>query len=231
MMNGIILLAALAGAPSTAQDVSLSGVVKLKGEAPRRKPIQIECKACAPLYPEGMAREDLLVDREGRVQGAFVYVKAGLEGREFRPPATAVILDQKGCRYEPHVLGLMTGQTLRLRNSDSHVHCVEALAFANKGLNHGLPPGQESDKTFANPEVMIKIKDSVKVWRSAWIGVLDHPFFAVTGADGTFAFKDLPPGKYTVAAWQEKCEEGTRVVEVKAGTSTAVDFLLDLKKD
>lgn len=230
MMNSILWLV-LAGAPTAAQEVSISGVVKLKGEAPRRKPIHIDCKTCAPLYPEGMAREDLLVNREGRVQGSFVYVKAGLEGRKFPTPATAVILDQKGCRYEPHVLGLMTGQTLRLRNSDPHVQCVEALAFSNKGLNHGLPPGQESDKTFANPEVMIKMKDSVKVWRSAWVGVLDHPFFAVTGADGTFAFKDLPPGKYTVAAWQEKCEEATRVVEVKAGTSMAVDFLLDLKKD
>ncbi len=229
-----LCLALLAGGWPAGQDstATLRGTVRLRGSAPRSRPIRITCAVCAPRYPAGMPREDLIVDGEGRIQGAFVYIKAGLEGRKFEVPKIPVVLDQKGCRYDPHILGMMAGQKLLLRNSDPHPHCTHALPFSNKEFNIGLPKqGQEAEKTFENPEVMIRIKDSVDVWMSAWVGVLSHPFFAVTGADGSFEIRGLPPGTYTLAVWQEKCAEATRHIEGKAEAPLTADFTLDLKKD
>ena len=229
-----LCFALLAGGWAAGQDSSttLRGTVRLKGSAPRSKPIRITCPMCAPQYPGGMPREDLRVDGEGRIRSAFVYVKSGLEGRKFEIPKSPVVLDQKGCRYDPHILGMMVGQKLLIRNSDPHPHCIHALPFSNKEFVIGLPKqGQEVEKTFENPEVMIRIKDSVDVWMSAWVGVLNHPFFAVTGADGRFEIKGLPPGTYTLAVWQEKCAEATRQIDVKADASLTADFTLDLKKD
>lgn len=234
-MKGITLcLAIVVGGLPSSQDpaTSVSGTIKLKGDAPKSKPIKITCPNCAPLYPTGMPREDLVVDNEGRVRGAFVYVKTGLEGKKFDVPKLPVVLDQKGCRYEPRVLGVMAGQDLLIRNSDTHGHCVHALPFTNKEFAFHLEkPGMEMKKQFDRPEVMIKIKDDRDVWMGAWVGVLDHPYFTVTGPDGKYEIKGLPPGKYTLAVWQEKCAVATQDIEVKAKESKSADFSLDLKKE
>jgi hypothetical protein len=234
MKATLLFLVIMAGAVSAGQDtaITVSGTIKLKGDAPKSKPIKIRCPNCAPLYPDGMPREDLVVDKENRVQWAFVYVKAGLEGKKFDVPKMPVLLDQKGCRYEPHVLGIMAGQDFMIRNSDPHAHCFHAIPFVNKEfLGHHEKAGMETKKQFERPEVMVKIKDDRDVWMGAWVGVLDHPYFAVTGPDGKYEIKGLPAGKYTLEVWQERCALVTQEIEVKEKEARSLDFTLELKKE
>lgn len=234
MKSMILCFAIMSWALPATQDPvpSVSGTVTLRGDAPPLKPVKITCPDCVKLYPEGMPREDLVLNKEGHVRSAFVYVKAGLEGKKFEVPKTPVVLDQKACRYEPHVLGVMAGQELLIRNSDAHGHCVHALPFANREFAfHQDKPGMEMKKTFERPEVMIKIKDDRDVWMGAWVAVLDHPFFAVTGPDGKYELKGLPPGKYTLEVWQEKCSPATQEIEVKEKDTKTVNFRLERRKE
>jgi len=224
-----LMLILLASVPQE-DGVTVTGVVKLKGDPPKSKNIKIACPPCAKLYPQGMSREDLVVNSEGAIQGAFVYIKTGLEGKKYAVPETPAVVEMKGCRYEPHVVGLRAGQKLRFRNQDPHNHCVHALAFVCKEMNVALIPGGEFEKTLEKPEVMIRLKDDVYPWMSGWIGLVDHPFFSVTGPDGKFELKGLPPGKYTVEVWQEKCAPTTQNLEVGNKGST-VEFALELKKE
>lgn len=234
MRTCTILLGWILSFPALPQEVpfKLTGTVSLKGEAPKRKPFRIPCPHCAPLYPGGMPREDLVMDAQGRIQGALVFVKSGLEGRKFEAPITPVVLEQKGCRYEPHVAGIMTGQKLVVRNLDPHSHNAHGLGFANKEFNVCLAKqGQEFERVFERPEVPIRIKDDVSPWMGAWIAVFDHPFFAVTDAGGRFELPGLPPGKYTLEVWQERCAPATREVEVAPNGGPAVQLELTLHKD
>jgi hypothetical protein len=234
MKTSSLFLILLAGAAQAGPHggVTLTGTVKLKGDPPKLKRLRLSCPHCAPLYPEGLPREDLVVDPEGRVRWAFVTVKSGLEGRRFDVTPTPVLLDQKGCRYEPRVLGLMAGQKLLVRNSDPHCHCTHALPFRNGEFNFSQPRGAgDVERTFEHPEVMIRVKDDVSPWMAAWIGVLDHPYFAVTGPDGAYAIRGLPPGRYTLAVWHEGCDPATREIEVTAGDSRPVDWTLERKKE
>jgi len=233
-MRILALLAILGVGASPAQESGtvLEGTVSLKDtvDLGKRKPIKIGCPHCAPLYPNGMPREDLSVDAENRIQGAFVYVKSGLEGRKFEPPKTPALITQKGCRYEPHVVGIQVGQELAFRNSDPHDHCIHGLAFTNKEFNFGQPKGcRDIARTLDHPEIMIKVRDDVHVWMSAWVGVLDHPYFAVTDSSGRYRIKDLPPGKYTIEVWHESFKSITREIEVGKDGNT-VDVALTEKK-
>lgn len=228
----LLLLVSLAGGPSAAQETpSISGTVKLKGERPKAKPIKINCPSCGPLYPGGMPREDLMVDDKNLIQSAFVYVKAGLEGKKFEVPKVPVVLEQKGCRYEPHVVGLMVGQKLLIRNSDPHNHCTHGIAFQNKESNLALLPEMEYERVFERPEVSIAFKDDVYPWMRGWVAVVEHPFFAVTGPGGKFEIKGLPAGKYTLEVWQEKCVPLTFDIELKASEKQTLDLGLDPKKE
>ena len=229
----LLLLFVVAGGVSLAQEAgsTVTGVVKLNGEPRRAKTMNIPCPHCAPLYPRGMAREDLVVDEERNIRGAFVYVKSGLEGKKFPVPETSVLVEMKGCRYEPHVLGVRAGQKIRLLNRDPHNHCVHGIPFDNREINVALTPGQDFEKSFDKPEVMIRLKDDVYPWMSAWLGVVDHPFFAVTGPDGKFAIKGLPAGKYTIEVWQPECRPATHELEVGGKEPAPMEWRLELKKD
>jgi plastocyanin len=161
-----------------------------------------------------------------------VWVKAGLEGKQLPAPSAPATLDQKGCRYEPHVVGVMVGQELLIRNSDDLLHNIHALPFENKEFNFGQPSkGMEEKKTFAKQEVMVKVKCDVHPWMSAWVGVVAHPCFAVTDATGKFEIKGVPPGKYTVEVWQEKYKSVTADVEVKAGAAATANFEMKDKRE
>ena len=234
MRTACILLAWSFVLPAVPQDVpgKLTGTVTLKGEWPKRRPFQIDCRHCAPQYPEGMPREDLVVDAGKRIQGAVVFVKSGLEGKKFETPKASVVLQQKGCRYEPHVAGIMTGQKLVVRNLDPHSHNSHGIPFSNKEFNVCLPlQGQEFERTFEKPEVSIRIKDDCLPWKSAWVAVFEHPYFAVTDPKGQFELTALPPGKYTLEVWQERCSPATREIEVGPSGQPTVDFALELKKE
>ncbi len=200
---------------------SISGQIKVK-EPPRRRKINMDADPkCAAMHAERLLTEEVVADAEGNVQWAFVYVKKGLEGKKFEVPKTPVVIDQKGCRYEPHVFGVMTNQEILIKNSDDLLHNIHALPFNNKEFNFGQPSkGMEEKKSFGTVEVMIKIKCDVHPWMSAWAGVLDHPFHATTDAAGKYEIKGLPAGKYTVEVWQEKYVNVSADVEVKEGAAT-----------
>jgi hypothetical protein len=229
----VLLIGTLAAAPQDAS-TTVTGTVSLNGDLniKKKKPMRITCPHCAPLYPAGMPREELILDPQNRIQGAFVFVKAGLEGRKFEAPKTPVLLNQKGCRYEPHVAGVQVGQDFVIRNSDPHDHCAHALPFNGMGFNFGQPKGcPDVTRTFDRAETMIKIKDDVHPWMSAWIGVVDHPYFAVTDAAGKYEIRGLPPGSYTLEVWQESLQSVSREIEVKQGGPKTADFVLELRKE
>ena len=179
---------------------------------------------CLLQNKDGASAEEVVVNPNGTLKNVFVYVKQGLEGQKFDPPTQPVVFDQKGCRYHPHVFGIQVGQTLELLNSDATLHNIHSLAEKSKQFNLGMPlQGMKLTKKFENPEVMVKFKCDVHPWMNAFIGVLSHPFFTVTGEEGTFEIRDLEPGTYTIETWHERYGTQTQNVTVGEGP-THVDF-------
>jgi plastocyanin len=168
----------------------------------------------------------VVVNANGTLANVFVYVKAGLPaGATYPAPTTAVVLDQNGCRYHPHVLGVMVGQNLEILNSDPVLHNIKAKAVKNRPFNVSQPSaGMKTMRTFAAPEVMVALECNVHGWMNAFLGVLPHPFFAVTGTDGSFEIKGLPPGTYTIEAWHEKYGTQSATVTVAGATPKTQDF-------
>ncbi|MBV8880942.1 MAG: hypothetical protein JO332_13310 [Planctomycetaceae bacterium] len=187
---------------------------------------------CAAMHADAPMMDDIVADADGNVQWAFVYVKKGAEGKKPTDAPAPAVINQTGCRYEPHVLGIVVGQDLIIKNSDDLLHNIHALPFSNKEFNFGQPTkGLEEKKQFTTQEVMVKVKCDVHPWMSAWIGVVDHGFFAVTGADGKYAIPGgLPDGKYTVEVWHEGYKSVTAEVEVKGGAAVADLELADKKE-
>jgi plastocyanin len=189
----------------TATAGRVTGRVMLDGAAPANLPIKMTSDpVCISQNPNGATFENFVVDN-GALENVFVYVKDGLGDYYFDVPADPVKLDQHGCRYVPHVLGVRAGQPLAISNSDDTLHNVHALPKTNQEFNRGQHvKGMVDTKTFAAREVMVPFKCDVHGWMQAFVGVMDHPYFAVTHDGGTFDLKNLPPGTYTVEAWHEK---------------------------
>jgi hypothetical protein len=215
---------------------SISGTVKVKGEVKKRKKIKMDSvPACAALHADAPLMDDIVVDENGNCQWAMVYVKKGAEGQKPKDAAAPALINQIGCRYEPHVQGIQVGQDLIVRNSDEFLHNIHALPFANKEFNFGQPTkGLEEKKQFTvtefNPPV--KVKCDVHPWMGAWIGVFDHGFYAVSGADGKYAIPGgLTDGKYTVEVWHEGYKSVSADVDVKGGAGVAQFELTEKKGD
>ena len=173
-----------------------------------------------------MLAGDALV-KDGQVENAFVYIKEGLGDRGFAVPAQPVVIDQKGCLYEPHVAGAQVGQGIEFRNSDAVLHNVHGSPKDSSAFNVALPrQGAERTITVDHPEVMISVRCDLHPWMQGWLGVLDHPYFGVSGADGRVTLKDVPAGDYVIGVWHERF--GTREAKVsvtpKASASASVTF-------
>jgi plastocyanin len=210
--------------PATAGNIT--GKITFEGTPPPQQPIAMKsdpnCKPDATSLTEGV-----VVGDAGALQNVFVYVKDGLGDLKFPVPTTAVVINQQNCRYVPHVLGIQVGQPLEVLNSDATLHNVHAVAKTNREFNAGQPlQGIKNTFTFTAKEVMVPFKCDVHNWMNAWVGVLDHPFYAVTGADGSFELKGLPPGTYTIEAWHERLGAQTQTVTVgeKATATAAFSF-------
>lgn len=212
--------------PSTATVVK--GVIRMEGKAPPSKPIDMsEDPTCVAAHHGKAYDESLVVGKGGGVADAFVYVKGGLEGKSFAVPPTPVVLDQRGCWFRPRVLGIQVGQELKVVNSDPVTHNIHPMAEVNREWNHSQGPGDAPlARKFMKPEVMIKVKCNIHNWMHAYIGVVDSPYFAVSGTDGTFEIRNLPPGNYVVGVWHETLGTQEQQVTTRAGSSAVADFKL-----
>jgi plastocyanin len=210
-----------------AQNGSIAGKVTLNGKAPADKTMQTDADPkCKASHPSGVAIKNYVVDAANGLANVFVYVKDGLAGKKFPAPTTPLVLDQQGCMYNPMVLGIQTGQPLIIQNSDDTMHNVHALAKKNAEFNVGQPTkGQKSPHTFDKPEVFVKFKCDVHPWMSAYVGVVDHPFFAVSGADGSFKIAGLPDGEYTLVAVHPKAGESQPMKVKVSGGEAKADFI------
>jgi len=206
-------------------DASITGVVKFTGTPPDDPPSGVLGFAgCLPAGAGSSKHVPRLLAPGGNLQNAFVYVKDGLPPGRYDPPATPVVVDQSTCEFLPHVFGVMVGQKILMANSDTLTHNVSTREF-----NLSFPSsGVRIERAFHTPAVMTELKCDIHGWMRAWAGVLPHPYFAVTGADGAFALKGLVPGTYTVAVWHETMPPQEQKVTVVAGESKAVAFTFKL---
>jgi plastocyanin len=204
--------------PSTV--ASVSGTVKLDGAAP--KPAKIDMSQDAAC--KGTNTAETIVADGGNLANVFVYVKDGLGGRTFDVPKEAVVIDQQGCKYHPHMLGVMTGQNIDIKNDDQTTHNIHPTPQANREWNESQPPAAAPiEKSFAREEIMLPVKCNQHPWMRMYINVVKSPFYAVTGPDGKYTIKGLPPGDYTIAFVQEKLGEQTQKVTLAAKDSKTVD--------
>ena len=206
------------------------GDVRLTAAPARKKWIVMDADPrCASLHAGRVPSEEVVVDAKLGVRWAFVYVKEG--ARPAVAPAVPMLLAQSGCRYDPHVVGIQVGQPLLVRNDDPLLHNIHALPFANQVFSFGQPAqGQEGRVWFKTPEVMVQVRCDVHPWMTAWIGVLDHPYFAVTDSAGAYALPELPPGFYTVEVWHEAYRSVAKRIELNPGEETVLNFRLDDRK-
>jgi plastocyanin len=207
----------------------LKGAIRFTGRRPVRKAIDMSGDpACVEAHHGKPADESVLVNANGTLANVFVYIKTGLEGKQFETPPAPVTIDQRGCWFEPRVMGIQTGQTLQISNSDPVTHNIHPLAQINREWNHSQGPGEAPlARKFLRPEVMIPVKCNIHSWMRAYIGAVDHPYFAVTGQDGTFEIPNVPPGDYVVAAWQEKL--GTQEQKVTVTPAGRIDATFTFK--
>jgi carboxypeptidase family protein len=209
--------AAGGGAAAGAMGTSVvSGKVSFDGPAPSNPKVKMSADAyCLKQHAGEVEIPETAVSADKGLANVFIYVKDGIKGT-YPPPSTPAQIDQKGCSYTPHVFGMVAGQSLDIINSDATLHNIHAFPEKNEAFNLGMPvQGMKYTKKFDKPEVMVKIKCDVHGWMLAWCGVVTHPFFAVSGPDGTYTIKDLPAGTYTLEAWHEKL--GTQTQQVTVG--------------
>src|SRR6201997_656998 len=199
---------------------TVSGTVKFDGTAPKPSKIDMSqdpgCK--------GTNEAENLVVTSGDLANVFVYVKDGLGNRTFDVPKDAVVLDQQGCRYHPHVLGVMAGQTVQIKNDDPTTHNIHPTPKDNREWNESQPPSAAPlEKNFAREEILLPVKCNQHPWMKMYVNVVKSPFYAVTGADGKYTITGLPPGDYTIAFVQEKLGEQDQKVTLAAKDSKTVD--------
>lgn len=207
---------------------TIVGKASLVGMIPPPRRIHMSADPeCDRLNPDGVASQTLIVAPDSGVAGVVVSVKEGLdEDTRYDAPAASVALEQKGCMFTPHVLGLQVGQVLEIRNSDATMHNVHAAPAVGGAFNTAMPTlNQVIKKRFDARQIAVRIKCDVHPWMSAYVAVVEHPFFAISTGDGSYAIKDLPPGTYTVEAWHETLGSQTSLpVKVGGEQPATVNF-------
>lgn len=208
--------------PATAG--TIAGVISFEGTPPAEKLIDMKADPTCGKSHATAAYTETAVVHEGRLQWAFVRISAGLEGKNFGVPAAPVVMDQSGCVYRPHVVGVVGGQVVRVLNSDETLHNVHGVCSANKAFNMAMPlKGMQQDRKF-NAREMVHLKCDVHPWMSSWVGVCENPYFAVSEADGGYSIRNVPPGEYTLEAWHETFGLQTMIVTVPPSGMATADF-------
>jgi plastocyanin len=207
---------------------TITGTVTFAGKAPALRPLDMAAEPiCHKKHGGKPAPNEALVLGAGQTMGnIMVWVSKGLPaGKTYPAPKTPVTLDQDGCEYKPHVMGIMVGQPYRILNNDGILHNIHTLPKINPAFNRGQPATvKEMSTTFPKPEAIFNVKCDVHPWMSAYIAVYTHPFFSVTGTDGKFTISGLDPGSYEISAWHEKLGTQTAQVTVGAKETKPQDF-------
>ena len=208
----------------------INGTVVLEGAAPKNEPIKMSAEPyCQKVNTTPQFQETYTVGGDGKTLGnVFVYVKDGLGNYIYDPPSGSATIDQKNCRYHPHVFGMRVGQTLEILNSDMTLHNIHATPKGNSEFNTGQPmQGMKTEHKFNTKEIMVPFKCDVHGWMNAYVGVLDHPYFATSDDGGKFSLKGVPPGTYTIEAWHERL--GTQTASVTLGAKETKDVSFTFK--
>jgi hypothetical protein len=217
---------------------SITGTAYYKGPTPTRKSIDMSIEpVCVAKHEKNSDEypsksEALVLGPDNAIQYVFVRITKGpaLSGT-FTPPSKPVVLDQDGCQYHPHVLGVMANQPLKILNADGVLHNLHFLPKVNKPFNATMPPFlKEKEVSFSKPEPIFHIKCDVHPWMSGWVAVMDNPFYAVTSSDGTYKIDNLEPGTYSIEAWQEVLGTQTSTVTLSGDESKAIDFTFTYSK-
>jgi plastocyanin len=222
---GLVAVAVWPGVALAAS--SITGTVTFDGKVPPIKPLAMDADpACAKKHSKPVPNEMLVLGNGNTMGNIMVWVSKGLpSGKTWPTPKDPVVLDQNGCQYKPHVMGIMVGQTYRILNSDGILHNIHTLPKINPAFNRGMPATmKETTTVFAKPEAVFHIKCDVHPWMSAYMAVFTHPFFSVTSTDGKFMISGLDPGTYEVTAWHEKLGTQTASVTVGASDKKTQDF-------
>lgn len=213
--------------PAAMAKSEISGTVTFKGKYRRPRKMKIEGDAvCEGAHTGGMAiNETLLVDKATMgIKNVFVYIKKGAEGWDFPTPSKPVVVNQKGCMYSPHVLGVMAGQAVEIKSADATTHNVHFIGKMNAEFNMTQKQGQTDSKTFSREEIMARFKCDIHSWMGAYVGILYHPFYGVTNTQGGFTLDKLPAGEYVIEAWHEKLGTVSQTVTLGDGESKNLSF-------
>jgi plastocyanin len=214
-----------AGSPPTT-GATVHGTVRFNGKVPVAKTISMAADpVCAKEHPSPVLAQEVMADAEGDLQNVIVFVSDGLGDRTFDPPSQPAVVEQKGCMYQPHVLAVRANQPLELINDDPTSHNIHPVPANNREWNKAEPPGSKMEEAFAREEVAIPVKCNVHPWMRGYIAVFKHPYFAVTGKDGSFDLSNLPPGTYTIKAWHEKLGTATQSVTIGANETKEISFV------
>jgi plastocyanin len=220
-----------AATPDLANGATVSGKVTFDGTPPVMKVLDMSAvPACTEAHKTPAKSEELIVGSDKGVKNAFVWIKSGLPAdKTWAVPTGSVEITQDGCMYSPHVLGVMAGQNLSIKNADKTNHNIHPMPKINPEFNQSQPPGAgDIAHMFAREEVLVPVKCNIHPWMRAYIGVVSHPFFAVTGDDGSYSIKGLPPGTYTIEVvhehWADQPQDQT--ITVGAKDSKTQDFTL-----
>ena len=206
---------------------NVTGKINFKGAKPAPQMIKMNADPkCVKMHGgKDAPSQQVVVNANNTLQYVFIYVKHGLEGKKFPVPSQKVTIDQQGCEYHPHIFGIMVNQPLEIVNSDATLHNIHALPKNSAQFNIAQPnKGMKLTKKFDKSEVMVKIKCEVHNWMASYVGVLDHPFYAVSDDKGNYTIKNLPAGEYEIEAWQEKYGSQTMKVTVGASDTKTADF-------
>jgi hypothetical protein len=205
---------------------SITGTVTLVGQPPQFKPLDMSAESyCVQANPAPVIPPIVVTGDKGALANAVVYVKGDMADYRFDVPQQPAVVDQKGCMYEPHVLAMMANQPFHVTNSDDTLHNIHPVPHTNRSWNQSQPQGAPPiDRKFTKPELAIQVNCNVHPWMRGYLFVFRHPFYAVTTKTGTFSISGLPPGTYTIEAWQERFGAQDQTVTIGAKESKAIAF-------